>query len=237
MRLVTNLAGSHMRLSHLLALQSVLLQACNKPRGRDCITLTLAFLHWLPVIMIDLKFWLITFSGCQGLAPSYVLDLLTICEPLFCFRAPGSTDAGFVTSSQTVLSFKSPVKTQFCLFPRWCTAFSYSHVVLPSHLLKCIYKHKNYKNKPHDAQLSFIFPFCFVLLFIYFQNSMAFNKICNKLIYPVFFFMIIWPFFLTFLCSTSLGLQLSQIVFIICYGQNFEVSAFTISRSYIWISK
>lgn len=37
--------------------------------------------------MIDLKIWLITFSACQGLATSYIVDLLTIYEPLFNLRA------------------------------------------------------------------------------------------------------------------------------------------------------
>lgn len=59
-------------------------------KRRDRITLFLASQHWLPVsFMIDFKIWLITFSACQGLAPSYVLELLTIYEPLFSRRASG----------------------------------------------------------------------------------------------------------------------------------------------------
>lgn len=112
----------------------------------------MAFLHWLLVILIDLKIWLITFSACQGLAPSYVLDLLTIYEPLFSRRAPGSIDAGFVTPSQTVLSFKSPVKTQFCsFFPPWYTAFSWSHILLTSHLRSAYNTIRIKENTPHNV--------------------------------------------------------------------------------------
>lgn len=59
-------------------------------KRRHHITLILASLHWLPVsFMIYFKIWLITFSACQGLAPSYILDLLTAYEPLFSLKAPG----------------------------------------------------------------------------------------------------------------------------------------------------
>lgn len=68
--------------------QQAVSQCCSRllisSKGRDLITHMLASLHWLPVsFMIDFKIWLITFSACEGLAPSYILHLLTIYET-FC---------------------------------------------------------------------------------------------------------------------------------------------------------
>ena len=91
MRLVVsiiNIKESHLVLYLLVLLwhfiyQQAVSQCCSRllisSKGRDLITHILASLHWLPVsFMIDFKIWLITFSACEGLAPSYILHLLTI---------------------------------------------------------------------------------------------------------------------------------------------------------------
>ncbi len=54
------------------------------------ITPVLASLHWLPVCFrIDFKILLITFKFLQGLAPSYIAELLTTYEPSRSLRSLG----------------------------------------------------------------------------------------------------------------------------------------------------
>lgn len=72
----------------------------------------LLFWHWLSVTFtIDFKIWFRTLKAWLGLAPSYILHLLTVHEPLCSLRASGG--ALFIRLAQSVLSFKSFVKRHF----------------------------------------------------------------------------------------------------------------------------
>ena len=54
----------------------------TKTNRRAHITPSLASLHWLPIkFRIDFKILLITFKAQHGLAPTYILQLLTPCNP------------------------------------------------------------------------------------------------------------------------------------------------------------
>lgn len=77
-------------LNRLQLVQNSAARLLTKTRKHEHITPILSSLHWLPVCFrIDFKILLTTFIALQGLAPPYILDLLTPYEPMRPLRSSG----------------------------------------------------------------------------------------------------------------------------------------------------
>ena len=127
--------------SRLQLVQNTTARILTKTRKSEHITPVLASLHWLPVqYRIDFKILLLTYKALNGLAPSYLQELLTPYLPnrtlrsqdagllviprvnksntggrAFSCRAPKLWNAlpSFVREAGTVTVFKSRLKTHF----------------------------------------------------------------------------------------------------------------------------
>ncbi|XP_054864080.1 uncharacterized protein LOC129348233 [Amphiprion ocellaris] len=76
---------------NLQLLQNSATRVLTRTRGREHITPVLKLLHWLPVrFRIDFKVLLLVFKCLNGLAPSYLSDLLLTYRPSRILRSSGS---------------------------------------------------------------------------------------------------------------------------------------------------
>ena len=132
---------SKRNIQRLQSIQNAAARFLTGTKRSDHITPVLAVLHWLPVsFRIDFKILLLVFKALHGLAPAYIVDMLTPYEPdrslrssgrallhvpktrlltrgdrAFAARAPRLWNAlpGDLRQADSVSSFKSLLKTHF----------------------------------------------------------------------------------------------------------------------------
>lgn len=91
-------------LRHLQAVQNVAARLLTGKRRRDHITPVLASVHWLPVLFrIQFKIFMLVFKSLNGLAPSYLTELL---QPHTSMRALRSTNLSLLEVPRSRLKTK-----------------------------------------------------------------------------------------------------------------------------------